>query len=220
MGNKMQLVGYEKYHIGTKLSANVQRDILMRDLRRILSERGYEVAETPLLEAAIEFSPLAKPVASKTQVRIEVNVASHALNCVGEAPENVSAVFGEVIGVLPQIGYELGSSVVFFEVLATPVYETDIPPAELLRSVLRLDAGLLGSVGEVGGLEPTSIQISTPDPSSEESLSVVIEKNPTSPNKRLRLRIRFLTHEVPSAQGFHMNMSASIASLLASMSTG
>jgi hypothetical protein len=138
----LNIESYEPYHIGNKLNPATNFDGLKTKLKEKLKTIGYSVTEKTLSGQQIILDLPIETLGTKNDVRVELNHLAQALNVVGTKPESVTEIFTEIISVLPDIGYELETSLLY-EIVASIVIKSDDKPTDILNRFVNLDLGTL-----------------------------------------------------------------------------
>ncbi|KPV61925.1 MAG: hypothetical protein AOA66_1598 [Candidatus Bathyarchaeota archaeon BA2] len=211
----VEIESFEPYHIGIKLQPHVNLEILGNKLRRMLKEKGYEVAEKSVSEMSIPILPPKEVLGLKNGVRVEFNLVANALNTIGSEPVKVIRNFKEVVQILSGLDYSLKETIAFYEILATIIVRTEKHPRLMINNSVRID---LASFREVGEIVVDSVRIVNVEPTEEQgSIRLTIEPNPTSPNSRYLVKIQFRSFSPEGIESFQNEMEKRILSVVQSI---
>ncbi len=209
-----KIESFESYHVGIKLNPAGSLDILASKLReRLGTERGYVVPKDTVSESRIRLIPPLETLATKNDVRIELNYIVGALNTIGTSPAEVSKTFADLPHYLIALGYELPAAVQYYEILATALIISDAKPADTLSKVV---GRTIKGFDDLGPFNVTALRFSFEDP-KKDSANLILEPSPTSPNSRLVLRVQYRSDDKGKIADFHQSINGRIEAFLASL---
>lgn len=189
---------YEPYHIGSKLIYYVVPQRLMNKLQDYFekNETGYIINKEAISKDSL-ISPVVMILKNEqNNVEVQVNYSAPALNCIGSVPEYVLDLSQNIMKILPELGYDLESTFLFYEIIANVILKVKKPAEEILKkfSTLKISEEL-----KIPMLNVTQIRFSDKfiPKQDEEYFEVTLFPHRTSPKNRLILRIlkRFTKYE-------------------------
>jgi len=208
----MNVESFEPYHIGTKLIPDIDLNIFLEKITKVIEQNEYEVPKEPISNIQIIGSPT-KIIGVKNDVRIELNFAAQALNVIGRNPSDVFDIFEEVQDLLPSIGYEIDATVLFYEIISTIIIKTDKDPVELLKKSTRLDFTAFEDIYDLGVI---GLRISNMEKNNI-LFNLIIEPNKTSPNSRFSVQLQFRSKEKEKIQFINNELENKILSIIQSL---
>lgn len=209
----MEIESYEPYHIGNKLNPAMNFDSLSMKLKEELKTNGYSVPEkTFSVGLNLVFVEI---LGTKDGTRVELNYLAQALNVVGARPERVTEIFAEVSSILQNLGYETGTTTLFYEIITSIVIRTNGRPVDILNRSSSLDLGHL-SVDEMN-MNIIGLKIGGENPEKGKLFTLSIEPNVTSPNSRLLVRLHYKSREKPDIELFNRDLNTKIVGLINQM---
>lgn len=211
----LEIESYEPYHIGNKLNPATNFDSLKTKLKEKLKTTGYSVTEkTPSGQQIILDLPI-ETLGTKNDVRVELNHIAQALNVVGAKPENVTEIFTEITSILPDIGYELDKTCLFYEIVASIIIKSDDKPIDILNKSVNLDLKPL-SIDELN-LNIVGMRIGGENTEKGKSFTLAIEPNVTSPSSRFLVRLQYRSKENSDIGLFYRDLNTKITGLISQM---
>lgn len=213
----MNVESFEPYHIGTKLIPDIDFNILKEKIENVLEQKEYEVTKDSTIDNfPIKIGSPAEILGIKNDVRVELNFAAQALNVIGRNPSNVFEIFEEVQDFLPNIGYEINATVLFYEILSTIIIETDKNPIELLNKSTRLDYTAMEEIDNLGVI---GLRISNMEKDNI-LFNLIIEPSKTSPNSRFSVQLQFRSKERDQIKFFNDELEKKILGIIQSLERG
>lgn len=210
-----EIESFEPYHIGIKLRAHVNLEILGNKLRRMLKENNYEVSEKPVSEMSIPILPPREVLGLKSGVRVEFNLPATALNTIGSEPVEVLRNFIEVVQMLSDLDYSLKDTVAFYEIVATIIVRSEKHPRLMVNNAVRIN---LEPFKEMGDVVVDSLRLVNVEPTEEQgSVRLTIEPNPTSPLTRYLVRVQYRSISPEGIKSFHDQMQHRVLSAIRSI---
>ncbi len=204
---------FELYHIGIKLSPAVSLDVLASRLREILGKEGYNLPKDVIAESRVRVIPPLELIASRNDVRVELNYVVGALNTVGTSPFDVSGSFAGLPHYLVALGYELSAVVQYYEIIVSAIVESHQKPMEMLtNSVGRKVQGF----EDIGPLKVTALRFSLEDP-QREHFNIIVEPSSTSPSMRLSFKLQYRSNDKDATAKFHESINARIDQFFSSL---
>ena len=210
-----EIESFEPYHIGIKLQANVNLDILGNKLRRMFKEKGYEISEKSVAQMNIPILSPRDVLALKNGVRVEFNLPARALNTIGSEPVKVLRSFKEVVQTLSDLDYSLEATIGFYETVATIIVKSEKHPRQMINNGVRIN---LESFEELGETVVDSLRIVNVEPTEEQGMiRLTIEPNPTSPNTRYLVKVQYRSLTPKGVESFQNEMEKRVLSLISSI---
>lgn len=211
----LNIESYEPYHIGNKLNPATNFDGLKTKLKEKLKTIGYSVTEkTPTGQQIFLDLPI-ETLGTKNDVRVELNHLAQALNVVGTKPESVTEIFTEITSILPDIGYELDKTSLFYEIVASIVIKSDDKPTDILNRSVNLNIGTLS----LNDLDMNIISMKFGGENIEKGKSFVlsIEPNVTSPSSRFLVKLQYRSRDMGIVKSFHSDLDSKIIGLISQL---
>lgn len=209
----MEIESFEPYHIGTKLKPTVDIGLLKKKLKNKLKEKEYKVYDSETQNDLM--LPNMETLATKEDVRVMFNPLAHAINSVGDNPDNVMNVFQEVNKIILELDYEEKSTISFYEIVTSISIKSKTTPIEILNKHSNL---VLNLFKDCGNLNVIGLRLSDKLPEdNSEYTEVVIEPKPTSPNKYLLTSIIYRSQDKVKIIEFHNNLRPNIQKILKSL---
>jgi len=181
---------YEPYHIGSKLIYYVAPQRLINKLQDYFekNEKGYIINKEAISKDSL-ISPIVVILKNEeNNVEVQVNYSAPALNCIGSIPEDVFGLSQNIMKILPEVGYDLESTFLFYEIIANVVLIVKTPAEEILKkfSTLTISEEL-----KIPMLNVTQIRFSDKfvPKQDEEFFEISLFPHRTSPKNRIILRI-------------------------------
>jgi len=120
MGIDEYIESYEPYHIGSKIASYVNNRSLATKIYEHFEKK--EENNIDLNEEIFSRESLLSPVVNiltkkKEKVAIQLNLAANALNVVGNKPNDVYELSQELVKALPELGFELISTFLYYEII-------------------------------------------------------------------------------------------------------
>jgi hypothetical protein len=184
---------------------------LKSKLKEKFKTTGYSETEKTPSEQQIFGLPI-ETLGTKNDVRVELNHLSQALNVVGTKPESVTEIFTEITSILPDIGYELDKTSLFYEVVASIIIKSDGMPIDNLNKSVNLNLEPL-SMDELN-LNIVGIRIGGENSEKGKTFTLAIEPNVTSPSSRFLVRIQYRSKEANDVELFYRDLSIKITNLI------
>lgn len=211
----MNIESYEPYHIGNKLNPATNFDGLKTKLKERLKTIGYSVTEKTLTGQQIILDLPIETLGTKNDVRVELNYLAQALNVVGTKPEIVTEIFTEITSILPDIGYELDKTSLFYEIIASIVIKSDDKPTDILNKSVNVNIGTLS----LNDLDMNIIGMKIGGENIEKGKSFVlsIEPNVTSPSSRFLVKLQYRSRDIEIVKSFHSDLDSKIIGLISQM---
>ncbi len=211
----LNIESYEPYHIGNKLNPATNFDSLKTKLKERLKTIGYSVTEKTLTGQQIILDLPFETLGTKNDVRVELNHLAQALNVVGTKPESVTEIFTEITSILPDIGYELDKTSLFYEIIASIVIKSDDKPIDILNRSVNLNIGTLA----LNDLDMNIIGMKIGGENIEKGKSFVlsIEPNVTSPNSRFLVKLQYRSRDIEIVKSFYSDLDSKIIGLIGQM---
>lgn len=211
----LNIESYEPYHIGNKLNPATNFDGLKTKLKERLKTIGYSVTEKTLTGQQIILDLPFETLGTKNDVRVELNHLAQALNVVGTKPESVTEIFTEITSILPDIGYELDKTSLFYEIIASIVIKSDDKPIDILNRSVNLNIGTLA----LNDLDMNIIGMKIGGENIEKGKSFVlsIEPNVTSPNSRFLVKLQYRSRDIEIVKSFYSDLDSKIICLIGQM---
>lgn len=210
----MNVESFEPYHIGTKLIPDIDFNILKEKIENVLEQKEYEISkESTIDNFPIKIGSPTEILGVKNDVRVELNFAAQALNVIGRNPSHVFEIFEELQDFLPNIGYEINATVLFYEILSTIIIETDKNPIELLNKSTRLD---YTTMEEIDNLSVIGLRISNMEKDNI-LFNLIIEPSKTSPNSRFSVQLQFRSKERDQIKFFNDKLENKILGVIQSL---
>lgn len=182
-----EIESFEPYHIGIKIRPAFD-PASIRKFREILGiKESYEVIpESPYLGIPII------EVAKKETTIIQLNIEGNAVNSIGSNPNEVIEVSKEILDFLSESGFDMDSSVSFYEIIAAISIKTDKNPLETLTSNVKFETSQFNEFDA----SITGYKISSTDIKDENELfEMLIEPKAVSPKSRYFVKIFMRTRD-------------------------
>lgn len=211
----LEIESYEPYHIGSKLNPATNFDSLKIKLKEKLKTTGYSVTEKTLSGQQIILDLPIETLGTKNDVRVEMNHLAQALNVVGTKPESVTEIFTEITSILPDIGYELDKTSLFYEIIASIVIKSDDKPTDILNRSVNLDLGIL-SLNDLN-MNIIGMRIGGENIEKGKSFVLSIEPNVTSPSSRFLVKLQYRSRDIEIVKSFHSDLDSKIMGLISQM---
>ena len=212
----MEIEPYDLCHIGIKFKSIVDLNMLKEKIEKILPEHGYESVDKAFVDA--EKRVITGVIGAKGNTNVELNYVANALNTVGKEPVTVLTIFKEVTQCLPDIGYDLEATVLFYEILANMNIKSNRNPGDILTKSSRIDLSPLEGIKDIG---VTGVLISNKERAQEyELFSLIIEPNPTSPRNRLAIRLQYRSRDTEDITSFQESIDNRISKIIQSIEGG
>lgn len=211
----MDIESYEPYHIGNKLNPATNFDGFKTKLKEKLKNTGYSVTEKTLSGQQIILDLPIETLGTKNDVRVELNHLAQALNVVGTKPESVTEIFTEITSILPDIGYELDKTSLFYEIIASIVIKSDDKPTDILNKSVNLDLGTF-SLNDID-MNIIGMRIGGENIEKGKSFVLTIEPNVTSPSSRFLVKLQYRSRDIEIVKSFHSDLDSKIIGLISQM---
>lgn len=211
----LNIESYEPYHIGNKLNPATNFDGLKTKLKEKLKTTGYSVTEKTLTGQQIILDLPIETLGTKNDVRVELNHLAQALNVVGTKPESVAEIFTEITSILPDIGYELDKTSLFYEIIASIVIKSDDKPTDILNRSVNLNIGTL-SLNDLD-INIIGMKIGGENIERGKSFVLSIEPNVTSPSSRFLIKLQYRSRDIEIVKAFHSDLDSKIIGLISQM---
>lgn len=211
----LEIESYEPYHIGSKLNPATNFDSLKIKLKEKLETIGYSVTEKTLSGQQIILDLPIETLGTKNDVRVELNHLAQALNVVGTKPESVTEIFTEITSILPDIGYELDKTSLFYEIIASIVIKSDDKPTDILNRYVNLDLGTL-SLNDLN-MNIIGMRIGGENIEKGKLFVLSIEPNVTSPSSRFLVKLQYRSRDIEIVKSFHSDLDSKIVGLISQM---
>ena len=185
----MEILSYEPYHIGIKISPALPMDILRSKLLPKLRETDFGVNAEDVLPSNVKMEN--EVLASKGKTKFEINYALTALNTVGVNPIDTTDSFEVLLSLLKKLGYEMKGVASSIDVLTNVTVKTDIDPTKLINDSVKCDLTPWRELNEntnVNGLKIDLID----EKFGRESLRMLVGPSSLSPTSQLVFSIRYL----------------------------
>jgi hypothetical protein len=206
----MKIESYESYRVGVRLNPNVRLDDLENKMKKVLEEKQYEVVK----ESEIGFPGfpmrMEEPVdilGAKSGTRVELNFFGNMLNAVGEKPNDVNKILDEIISFLPNLGYELEATIMYYEISANMIVKSDETPRRILNGSSKVD---LESMRKLIDVDVIGMRIGNAAPREIEGIELVIEPSPVSPSNRFFVRLRYRSKEIKKIKALYAELDTII----------
>lgn len=181
-------ISFEPYHIGSKVSAVANFNEIESNLISELKKTDYLVTEKENLQPISPF-PIAKTIAIKNEVKIELNYVAGALNVISNDPESTTKAFGEIIGLLEKY-FDLKKTVDFYEIISDITVEFN----DAAKVIERHSQFNLNNFIKDTKIAPASIRFSDAETTQNKYNNVteiILDPKPTNPNKFLRIKLLY-----------------------------
>lgn len=209
----MEIESYEPYHIGSKLNPAINYDSLKRKLKDYIKDLDYSIVTSETPEKQIVYEVPVEVIATKNDIRIELNYVSQAINVIGSKPEEVTNIFDELLNSLSSLEYEIESTILFFEVISSIYLKVDEKPKEILGKSLVSNDDSFADDG-IPTLNTVGIRMGGENPSNGAFITLAFEPSPTSPNSKLTVRVQYRTKDRESIIGFYEGLEGKIVDLV------
>lgn len=202
---KAKLKSYEPYHIGIKLKPYVDLDILREKIMTPLKEKGYKLTK---IKTEMDLGPMgiitsAEIIGTKSEVNIQLNFPSKALNSIGTDPKKVLVVFEDVLESLSSIGYDIEETISFFEIMSNIIVEPKDNPIKILANSLKVTSKTLKSLGY--SLPVCGIRLYEKK-NEDNFIQTIIEPNPINPKKTFSLKLTYRSTNKEELKSIHENI--------------
>lgn len=204
----LEIESYEPYHIGNKLNPATNFEALKDKLKEKLGEIGYELSK----ENFQGFTPSVEVLGKKENVKIELNNSAQALNVIGNSPEEVTQHYSELISILNNLGFEREDTIIFTEIITTPVIKSDGKPIAFLSDLFKKDPNSI-AFKDIDGLDVIGIRLAEKN-TKEEIFNVAIEPSPTSKSTRFKMRLHYRPQNSERIISFYENLNEDIINLI------
>ncbi|TXT61578.1 MAG: hypothetical protein BAJALOKI2v1_20031 [Promethearchaeota archaeon] len=191
---KMKIESYEPFHIGSKFLYYVDKGHLLGKIYEYYEtnlDEGFEL-NSNILRGEQSFLPIFNILNNpKKKLTLQMNTSANALNVIGNEPKEVIGFFKKLMKNLPNLGFELDSTFVFYEIITNIIILLDdgeIKPKEIFK---KLSSNLFSGIQNLPNLSVNHIRFSDSliARESDERFNLEILPNRTSPNKRIILKI-------------------------------
>jgi len=218
----MEIESYEQFHIGIKLNPNtLSSDILMKNLKRGLKEKGYQTEKLPnatVLDTTTgTLSQEMKVIlAEKSGVEVSFNITKTALNYVGDNPSSVRDAFKDSIQIFEKLEFELDKIFFFYEIILRMNVKTDNDPIEVIKNSSNLNLKPLEDIGDLS-VQTINITPKDKDPSSHNWFNMVIEPKLASPHSRYYIYLLYRSPSKSELLNFQEGLEERIKNMIKSM---
>lgn len=205
----MEIESYEEYHIGNKLHPSINLDYLSGNLMRNLRTHEYEIYEITDKTLINPMSLVVQRLATKNNIKVELNRISQALNVVGQNPEEVTQTFMEVTNILTSIGFETS---LFYEIITTIITRSNIRPIDILNNSVSLNRNSLNIDNISNNI--VGIRIGGENEAENKQFTLSIEPNFVSPNNRFLIRLQYRSKDINDIESFYISLNEKIEALV------
>ena len=190
----MKIESYEPFHIGSKFIYYVDKGYVigkLYDYYERNKKTGFNLNKD-VLKGDKLLSPFLDIITNpEEKLLIQMNLSANALNVIGDKPEKVINLFIELMGILPDLGFELDSTFTFYEILTNIILllePEDKRPNEIFH---KFSSNLFTKLDDIPDLKVNHIKFSSEliPKENDERFNLEIFPNQTSPDKRIILKI-------------------------------
>jgi hypothetical protein len=208
----LQVESFEMFHVGTKISTQVNLDVLASKLKEILTKEGYTVSKDAGLTRP-QLLPPVEVLGIRNDVRVEMNYIGFAVNAIGTSPTQVAKVFNDLPHFLTVLGYELDAAVQFYEVLAAIIVTSDRKPEDVLTGMVNWS---IKGFDDLGDLKITALRTSATN-SERNQFNIIVQPNPASPSSRFVLQLQYRTEKKEEIASFQETINDRLTKFLSSI---
>ena len=183
----VEIDSYELYHIGNKLNPAINFEKFKDDLETSLKDCGFSIKKE---DSFNRINVPSEVICTKNNVKVELNYERQALNLIGTNPSEVTSIFEEIISTLPDMDYEIDSTIVFFEVIAGILLKSPGKPLEKIGALINLNTKLFTD-DDIPEVNAIGIRIGGNEPSDKAFITLTIEPNPVNPNLKTAVKIQY-----------------------------
>ncbi len=189
MNDTVIIESYEPYHIGSKLFHYVNLPKLVRKIQDYIEENKklFEVNRNAFSKDAI-LSPNVK-ITNKVEsdLSVHLNLTASALNVASNNPKEVIELSQEIMNILPELGFDLDSTFVFYEVVINVIFRTKSDSINIFKNISNVNI-LEGS--DYPEMITNQIRFSDKQISkeNEDLIEITLSTYKTSPRNRIILR--------------------------------
>lgn len=210
----LEIESYELYHIGNKLNPATNFDSLKTRLKdKLKGAAGYSTTEKTFSGEQIVLDYSTEVLATKSDVRVELNRLAQALNVIGTKPDEVAEIFRETSSFIPDIGYELNKLSLFYEILASIVIKSDKKPTDILSKSVSLNLASF-NINDIPDMDITAVRIGGENTAKGSTFSLSIQPNPTSPSSRFLIKFQYRSKDKETIESFHRDLDSKIIDLI------
>lgn len=204
----VEIDSYELYHIGNKLNPAINFEKFKDDLETSLKDCGFSITKE---DSFNRINVPSEVICTKNSVKVELNYERQALNLIGTNPSEVTSIFEEIISTLPDMDYEIDSTIVFFEVIAGILLKSSGKPLEKIGALISLNTKLFTD-DDIPEVNTIGIRIGGNEPSDKAFITLTIEPNPVNPNLKTAVKIQYRA-EKQNIIEFHRKLDGKIMKL-------
>lgn len=184
----VEIDSYERYHIGSKLNPGTNFENLRDQLKFNVTNVGFTPIDEKVSGSAIH--PPVEIIATKNNVKLELNYALQALNVIGTSPSEVTSSFEEIMSILINLEYDIDRTFVFNEVVATIILKSHDKPFDVIGEAIGLKSDLFIDAN-IPNINTVGIRIGGNEPTDKTFLNIIIEPNPTNPNLKTSVKVHY-----------------------------
>ena len=206
---------YEPYHIGSKIASIVNIRSLATKIFEYFEqmdsdeyEINYEIfGRESILNPIIN---ILTKIKEKTSVQLNLPVA--ALNVVGNKPSHVYELSKELVEILPDLGFELDSTFLFYEIITNIHFKVNKEPINLFK---KFSCDKFSEIEGMPEMHVNYIKFSDVFVPKEDDERFQIEfvPNPTSPSKRIILKMLWRFKNYSDLENFHKDLNELIENI-------
>ena len=203
----MEILSYEPYHIGIKVSPALPMAVLRSKLLPKLRETDFKVNAEDALPSNVKMEN--EVVASLGETKLEMNYALTALNTVGVNPIDTTKSFEVLLSVLKDLGYEMQGVATSIDVMTNVTIKTEKNPTELINNSVKCDLTPWREINEntnVNGLKIDLID----EKFGKESLRILVGPSSLSPTSQLVFSVRYLHMEPEPIINFGTSLESKV----------
>lgn len=179
---------YDLYHIGNKLNPAINYEKMEGELRENLKNAGFTITENEII-TNVRTAP-SEVIAIKNDVRLEINYVAQAINLIGTEPSTVTSVFGELLSTLTKMEYDIESTIIFFEVIASITLKSEDKPFEKIGESIGLNPNLFAE-SNLPVVNTIGLRIGGKNSSEKTSIVLTIEPSPVNPALKTVVRVHY-----------------------------